>query len=447
MTFADSAKHIAAKLRGRKGLFFGAVLFFAFFTAFTLRFSLAIPRDNGHLRSDAAGYYIYLPGLFHYGFDGSTIDSMAIEVTGRGFSIDSASQKIVTKYTYGTALLELPFYVVAEIITGFESVDGRTRDHFNAIAIAGIFYWTLGLLHIALALQRIWPTDRVVVICVLGCIAFGTNTFFYAFRAPAYSHVYSFFLVSLAMFAASRATPVGWSSLMRWVFVAANALMVVIRPVDAIAVLALAGFLWVRNGRGPFTIGLILRQLLALVVFTAPQLLYWHHVHGQWIVWSYGNEGFTQWADPEWSKVLAAPMNGLLPNAPLFALVPFALWSLWYRSRGMSLWLAATLLTIIYSCAAWHVWHFGCSYGLRPLVQYTPFLAVGLWAMFAQMRERFPALFNATMVFLALVCFVNYRVMLYVSHCFNGEHWGWGLFFNNILEALGVGAGHAGPHY
>ena len=99
MTLAQRASQFAGKLRGRTGLYFGAALFFAFFTAFTLRFSLAIPMDHGHLLSDAAGYYIYLPGLFHYGFDGSTIDSTAMEVMGRGFSIDSASHKIVTKYT------------------------------------------------------------------------------------------------------------------------------------------------------------------------------------------------------------------------------------------------------------------------------------------------------------------------------------------------------------
>ncbi|MBK8497230.1 MAG: hypothetical protein IPL52_00065 [Flavobacteriales bacterium] len=227
-----------------------AFLFFLFFAGSSIDYHGRVPLDDwkSDLKADAAGYYIYLPGLFHHGLRAATVSDSLVVLGGYGFQADREHDRIATKYTCGTALLQLPFFLLAESIEGFGATDGWTRTHHQAIEVAGIFYWTSGLLLIALALRRWRPTTNGVALLVLACIAFGTNTFYFAFRSPGYSHIYSFFLVALALHCiyADRGFPMRRSS--HWGFAFASALIVLIRPIDALAVLALVVLMF-RSGR------------------------------------------------------------------------------------------------------------------------------------------------------------------------------------------------------
>jgi hypothetical protein len=110
--------------------------------------------------------------------------------------------------------------------------------------VGGVFYWTLGLLFLALGLRARNGSTIGVAVLVLVCIAFGTNVFYYAFRAPGYSHIYSFFLVALSYYAlvADHGRPM--RPAMRWTFLFANAFILLVRPIDLIAVVALYGLLF-----------------------------------------------------------------------------------------------------------------------------------------------------------------------------------------------------------
>lgn len=427
-----------ASLASEKGTSACAFLFFLFFAWSSIDFNGKVPLDDwrSDLRADAAGYYIYLPGLFHHGMRAATVSDSLVVLGGYGFQADHEHDRIVTKYTCGTALLQLPFFLLAESIEGFGATDGWTRTHHQAIEAAGIFYWTSGLLLIALALRRWRPTANGVALLVLACIAFGTNTFYFAFRSPGYSHVYSFFLVSLALHSiyADRGSPMRRSSL--WGFAFAIAMIVLIRPIDVLAVLALVFLMFrerpylVRSFRFHAT------QLAVGMMVALPQMIYWRFAHGSWVVYSYGDEGFGNWASPYLAEVLFAPENGLLPHAPAFLLLPFALVVLFKQERANA-WLLLVLLSLaVYSCAAWHIWTFGCSYGMRPLVQYTPFLAMGLWSLFDRWCSLVPSVRLVAVSLLALLCFVNYRAMLQYDVCYSSGSWDWGPWARNIFEAF-----------
>ncbi|HNE81356.1 MAG TPA: hypothetical protein PKX39_12305, partial [Flavobacteriales bacterium] len=60
------------------------------------------------LRADAAGYYIYLPGVIHHGMRPGWLSDERLRIIGSGIQEDTARNIIRTKYTYGTALIELP---------------------------------------------------------------------------------------------------------------------------------------------------------------------------------------------------------------------------------------------------------------------------------------------------------------------------------------------------
>ena len=176
--------------------------FFLFFSWATLSFHDKLPLDDWrpHLRADAAGYYVYLPVTFHFGMKASNVDTSLVESAGKGFSLNREQDIIYTKYTYGTALLMTPFYLVAELIEGYGKTDGWTKTHHQLIEISGIFYLSAGIWLLSSILLGHYRVHQFIVILSIMVAVFGTNLFYYGFRAPAYSHVYSFFLVSSALF-------------------------------------------------------------------------------------------------------------------------------------------------------------------------------------------------------------------------------------------------------
>lgn len=430
------------RLKGPMGPALAAIGFLLIFLGSSWRFNEKLPLDHwaGDLRSDAAGYYIYLPGLFHHGMRASRVSDSLVDLGGISYHKDRERDRIITKFTYGVALMELPYFVAAELIEGPGRTDGWTRTHHRAIEAAGIVHWTLGLFLLGSALWRWSPTSAGAALLTLACIAFGTNTFYYAFRMPGYSHVHSFMLVCAGLYLVLSRTDRPMSMRRIALFSLVVAVLVLIRPSDAILACALWTILYILRPELRWKVRPVLMQLVIGSVVALPQMAYWKFAHDQWVHYSYNDEGFTNALRPMWSEVLAAPRNGLLPNAPIFALLPVGLVVIAARSWRLALTLAATFALGIWSCASWHVWHFGCSFGMRPLVQYTPLLGLALWVFFPGLRNRSSGSFGAVVACVGLLCFLNYRAMLQYSGCFEAGTWDWAAYVRNIEQAF---LGHA----
>ena len=422
----------------RRWRWHGFVAFTIFFVWSSIDTNSKVPLDDWRhdLRADAAGYYIYLPGAFHHGMRAANITDSLRLVAGEGFTLDHDHDRIITKYTCGPAVLMLPFYLIAEGITGWGATDGWSRRHHQAIEAGAIIYWCLGLFLLVTALWQRRPTGLTVAVLVIGAIAFGTNTFYYAYRAAGYSHVYSFFTVCAAIHAIYADRGMAMRPSMRWVFLVACALIVLIRPVDIVAVLALVGMLALEHGNEFRTPRLYAQGMIAGLLIAAPQLIYWKFAHGHWVVYSYGEEGFINVTSPYFMEVLFAPQNGLLTNAPALFLLPFGAVALWREDKRLASLLVGAMLVILFSFASWHAWTFGCGYGMRPFVQYTPFAALMLWSFLAQLHERKPSFLYSLATLLVMVCFVNYRAMLQYSVCWLWDPWDWSHYGRNIYEAF-----------
>ncbi len=81
--------------------------------------------------SDPVGYYVYLPGLFIYGFDGTKFPENIVEKTGEGFIIDE-NGKIIVRYTCGIAILQAPVFLA---IHAFAGLKGLEQDGFQGYII------------------------------------------------------------------------------------------------------------------------------------------------------------------------------------------------------------------------------------------------------------------------------------------------------------------------
>lgn len=402
------------------------------------------PRSHwqSDLRADAAGYYVYLPGVFHWGFQAEHVPDSLVEIAGHGFSLNRDNNRIITKYFYGCAVLQAPFYLIAEAVTGWGATDGFDPVHHRAIEAAGIFYWLLGLLFIGLALHHEFRARPWVAAVVLLAISFGTNVFYYAFRSPAYSHIYSFLLVSVALWAMITGPAFGKQGWKLWLFHGSCAFIVWIRPIDVLAVAALYAWLFHLRREAFMNVKFWLAAGSMMLVAAAPQFFYWHYVHGHWLFYSYGDEGFSNWNKPDLIRELFSPMNGLVPHAPAMLFFPLGVWTLWRTRRFLGIVVLGVFALGVYACAAWHSWEFGCSYGLRPMVQYMPFLAVALWSFLSHPGLRAYSWRCAVLPLLVLLSFVNYRIMLEYSGCYAWGEWNWSEYVIDITDAF---FGHLGP--
>ena len=178
-------------------------------------------------------------------------------------------------------------------------------------------------------------------------------------------------------------------------------------------------------------------QLLAAALVMFPQLLYWHFVHGSWVVYSYGDEGFTQWRTPHVVEFLFAVQNGCLPYAPALLLLPWSIPALWRVDKRVAIMCLLVLVVIVYGCASWYTWQYGCSYGARPMVQYMPLIAIPIWSFLARTDHRSFHWRLAILPVMALLCFLNYRAMLQYGECIDGDEiWNWRIYLENIMNAF-----------
>ncbi len=101
--------------------------------------------------------------------------------------------KTVNKYYAGTALMMLPFYTMASILSKLANmpVDGYNILFQYAVALAAAFYLAIGLLLVN-ALLKTFTISKPIRLLTLLSLLLGTNLFYYAFLHPAHSHVYSF---------------------------------------------------------------------------------------------------------------------------------------------------------------------------------------------------------------------------------------------------------------
>lgn len=428
-----------AFLKGRTGVVVSAMAFFSFFTWSAISFDAERPDAWGRqvLKADAAGYYIYLPGVFRGQFKAAPdMDSIA-QWSGNAFRADSLThRRIQTKYAYGTALLNLPFFAAAEINAGPRPQDAWSLQHERAIILAGIFYWTLGLVLLGIGLARRWHACHGVILLTLACVAFGTNTFYYAFRQPGYSHNPSFMLCSLALFAMWRDHGKQLRSSSLWLFALACALLFWVRQFDAILIAGLCALLLYERPLLFRSVRFYARMTLALLVFALPQMAYWWYAFGSPFVYSYGHESFSNLFHPRIVNVLFAPDNGLITHAPVLALLPFGLFALFQGSRTMALCIGLTVCAALFGFASWWAWEFGCGYGMRPFVQYTPLTAVALLALWQWLARKAPPVLHGTVPLVLLVCFINYRVMLEFPGCYFGGTWNWHDYAETMIEAF-----------
>lgn len=390
---------------------------------------------HGVIWSDQEGYYVYLPSLFITGFDKAACTS------GCNMVETEDGPLVFTKYTYGVSLLQSPFFLASHMVApilGFER-DGRSLPYIWGNMLAAIFYMLAGLAFLGRLLRELkFETNVIWIVGVL--LLTGTNLFYYTFREAGMSHVFSFFLLSVLVYGSFK---MKGNSSSKWSVISGIvlALIVLIRPTNAIAVLV--PVLWGANVKDiPGRIWAIIMNyrfmfagLIAAAVLFTPQLLYWKMVTGNYLFYSYGNEGFTNWNNPKMLQVILSPQNGWLVYSPIMILGIIGSGLMMKQKTQGWLMPTVTLILATYIFGSWWAWWFGGAYGHRCYVDFLPLLAAPM-AMFVSSISKNQKLFYTIAAVCVVLIFINIRMSDIYEGMWDGPNWGWSNYLGKLKQVF-----------
>lgn len=390
---------------------------------------------------DKADYYIYLPATFIYKWDVNRFEK-GIDLPRVGFTLDHKNQKIFTKTTCGVAILWVPFFLAAHgiaLVSGIHA-DGFSLYYEHFAVIPGAIFLVLGLFFLRKFLTRYFPTAVTYAVVLL--LFLGTNLYFYGIDEGLMSHIHSFFLFSLYLFLLgkfldSEKKPPG-------LFIAISftlSLAILIRPTNII-VLSWMVFLDVRTFREMLSrlriflhpVRILVFAIAAFIVFL-PQFLYWKYLTGSFLYYSYEGESFTLWQNPHIIPILFSPLNSLFIYVP-FAITFFAgLFVMIRRRITNGIFIFVFFAMVVYIFASWYCWHFGGSFGSRPLVEYYALLSIPL-GYFLMKIPAISNLFTRSVILLFIILCIIYNLkMTYNYRWVTFTTWSWDDYLRNVQAA------------
>lgn len=371
---------------------------------------------------DSMGYYVYLPATFIYhnlqDMDwlpledslGESVYKYVGEMKAYGLAI--GQEHWVNQYTYGIALMEMPFFLGAHLYEKLlgKQASGYSMTYNNAIIFSSFFYALLGLWLVFLIIRRQFGVVNAAI--TVSLILLGTNLFWFTFWQGGMSHTPLFFLYALLIYLTIKVheTPRRKTFLLIGFVIG---LVTVIRPTDLLTLLIPLLYNVYNKETLRQKLELIKKNassiLLAAIVFflpIIPQLLYWKLTAGEFIYYSYGEQSF-DWANPKIVEGLFYFKNGWLPYAPVmfFALAGIFLFAKTKKWAAVILTLLPAYIYIIYS---WWCYNYINGFGSRPMIHLYPLLAIPLASFTAFVANRnavIKLLYGAVCVFIAGVIY------------------------------------------
>lgn len=347
-------------------------------------------RDN-LIEADGRGYYEFLPAAFIYKdlhfkyLDTLKTEFYDDELVARTFYTKLENGNRYDKYFIGTAILQAPFFAIGHFWATNSTkytADGFSTPYQISIYIAALFYAFLGLIFLRLILKSYQVNKTWILVAQFG-VVFCTSMLNYIHWDAAYSHVYSFFLISGFLFFIRKYFLEDNNKALFWSILFLGIIFLV-RPTNVLVLL----FLPILNEKISLLFNAIkelfnkhlkttILAVSIVVLLSQIQCLIWFAQTGKWIYYAYGEETFN-WSDPHFTDFLFSYRKGFFLWAPWFFIL-FLVGIIGHLALKLSLRLFCFLLAfsvLIYVLSSWWIWSYGGSIGSRPLVDFYPVFIV-----------------------------------------------------------------------
>lgn len=397
----------------------------------------------GILNWDAEGYYLYLPAvIINHGFENLNTQTYDDYRKEKVFHAYPGTNKVFTKYTCGTAILQLPFFLIAHLsakIFHF-SADGFSKPYNIFIIISAAFYLCAGMFMMRKYLIQFFSEWVIIACCA--CVWLGTSLLHYTSLNPGYSHVYSFFLIAFLLYY----TPVFFRNIDLKSTLAMGLLLgaiILIRPTNVVIALYVLLYEVYSFSALKERILLLLKKLkvlwlipLLVIACWIPQFIYWKYISGNWLLYSYQEEGFIYWKNPKMISVLFHPQNGFFLYAPLMLLSVLGSGLIWRKKVFSAPAIFVVFIVTDYLCGSWWYWNFGAAYGFRPYLDFLSMLAIPMAYFFSRVEtasKLTKVLVGSLVVFLL---FLSVRLNTIYTYPWQGPDWGWKDVLQKHKQAL-----------
>jgi hypothetical protein len=351
---------------------------------------------------DALGYYTYLPTTFIY-HNYKDIASLPNDKQISPFVMQSVGnmakqQKtplgyVTDQYTYGVALLELPFFCIAHLYEKANGLpaNGYSNTYCYLIKFGSFLYGILGLIVVYRILKQYF--SRTLSLLCIALLFLGTNLLWFTLYQAGMSHVPLFFLYALMMFFTIKVYKIPkWNYFIALGFI--SGLITVVRPTDIIclfipllynvydknSIIEKLNFLK-RNYGKIFVAGIF------FVLPILPQLIYWKVLSGSFLYDSYGPNQTFYWLHPKIRCGLFYYANGWLPYSPImiFSLAGMLVYR-YFKQWAWCLWVMFPIY--VYVIYSWYCYNYINGLGSRPMIHLYPILALSLTAFIRYISEK-----------------------------------------------------------
>jgi len=352
-------------------------------------------RTESTISWDVSGYYMYLPAIFIYNDlkEQQFLDDIIDRYQPTPSNIQSfkhSSGNYVMKYSAGQAITLSPFYAVGHIWASYDDrydADGFSFPYQMSLALGCFLIAIIGLIYLRKVLLEFY-SDGVTGL-VLISIVFGSNYLEYAGISSGMTHnsLFTYYALLLWTTIQFHKQP---SSTRALIIGALIGIMALTRPTEIIAAFipvmwGISGIGWSHfNQRWNFFkqhMTKLFKAILLTMTIGAIQLIYWKYASGDWIVYSYGEEGFS-WFSPHIKECMLSYRSGWLVYSLMMIFSLIGLGVLYFKNKTLFYSIIIFTILFMYLCFAWDVWWYGGSLGQRAMVQSYPVLALAIGAFY-----------------------------------------------------------------
>ncbi len=411
--------------------------------------------DNGRwkyiISGDGLGYYAYLPAAFIYhDFTFKFVNAADKELNKEvgvppDFFMKEVDHEKVNKYFAGVALLLMPFFFAACILSYLFNfpVDGYSLPFQLSVFFASVFYLLLGLYYVKKLLDNYNISDRIIAFTMIA-FALGTNLMNYYLHEPSLSHVYSFSLIAMFCYYSKIITVDFKNKHLYFLFVIIS-LIIICRPVNGIVLLSFP-FFSISFHSFILTVKKILSKkrilifgLLTLLLIIFIQSLAYYIQTGKWFVYGYKEEHL-DFLKPQLETVLWSYRKGLFIYTPLVFLSLFGFYYLFKQNIFNAIVLFLFLFIVAYVISCWTNPIYGYGFGLRAFIEFYPFFMI----LFAFLLSNSLLGFNIAWVIITCCAIVlnNIQNYQYINIILHGENMDkikyWKIFLKTDKKYMGV---------
>lgn len=371
---------------------------------------------KGIVKSDAKGYFAYLPATFvQHDLNYTFYDSLERgKYYDANFYFDyrfqTADGRSYNKYFCGSAVAMAPFYLMGHFVAkaGGYDVDGYSAPYAISVTVAALFYLFLGLLYLQKTLTLYEVSERNKSLVLLAT-TFGTNLFYYSIVEPGLSHIYSFAFVAMFLYFTKRFFT-SFEKKYVLLLAAALAMVVLIRPVNGLIIFCIpfltGSFLELKRGLSALfkSYQTLLISVLIGTAILSIQFIIYKLSTGNFFIYSYGTDHFN-FLEPHLFDMLFSYKKGLFLYTPIYLIPVIAAFILLKTRRFESIAFLAFFLLITYVLSSWWQWYYGGSFSSRVYVEYLPIFMIFMGSALQSISRRWGKISTASVIILLiLIC-------------------------------------------